>query len=131
MWDPWEATSDLTVVEGPCPVPGVYFPDHHAIVLAAGQSASMRRSVLAEELGHHELGHLPVTNPVELARMEFRARRWAAHRLIDFGDLLGAVVGACSIDEAAELLEVDSDLVRLRVSLLSDEELRMLEEVGG
>ncbi len=40
------------------------------------------RSVLAHELGHAHLGHLPTRHPAFRARQERQADEWAARRLI-------------------------------------------------
>lgn len=79
------------------------------------------------ELAHHDLDHWPVQDPVEEARQELRARRWAAVRLIDVDQILEAVKWTPYLHEVAELLDVDPDLLAVRVELMDDEERTLLE----
>jgi Zn-dependent peptidase ImmA (M78 family) len=122
-WNPWTHANDqhpnVDVYTTPCSVPGLYFPDEHAIIIAEGQSRIMRRSVLAEELAHLELGHRPHSNRIETERMELRARRWAALRLITLDELADAIVGTASWFEVAEYLDVDESLLRQRLGDLT------------
>ena len=122
-WNPWAELgerSELTIVFVPgCPARGAYFPDRNLIVIAAGQTRAVRRSVAAEELGHHELGHRRGASPADTARMENRARSWAAERLITIDSLAEAVVGAARWDEVAETLDVDLAVLMGRLEQLS------------
>ena len=129
-WNPWAELgerTELTVVFVPgCPVPGAYFPDRNLIVVAAGQSRAMRRSVAAEELAHHELGHRRDTRPGEVERIEYRARSWAAERLITVEDLADALVGAASWPDVAETLDVDVVLLRDRLADLEYDDIQTI-----
>ncbi|MFJ6550190.1 ImmA/IrrE family metallo-endopeptidase [Microbacterium sp. NPDC091676] len=72
----------LRVVERPGPTPGGFQPVTRTIRLAPGMSRRTARSVLAHELGHAHLGHLPTRQPALRARQERQADEWAARRLI-------------------------------------------------
>ena len=126
-WNPWaelRERPELTIVFVPmCPAKGAYFPDRNLIVIAAGQTRALRRSVAAEELGHHELGHRRSAVPGDTARMEKRARSWAAERLISVEALAEALVGAAHWDEVAETLDVDLAILMGRVEQLSGGEM--------
>lgn len=113
------------------PVRGLYCPQQSAIVIRRGQTRRMRRSVLAEELGHHELGHTPASDRQATARMELRARRWAARQLISLTDLADALCDAGSWAEAAEQLDVDVDLLHARTAALTAGEMDRLRGLVG
>ena len=127
MWNPWDELDGAQVVYGPCPINGLYWPAGQAILIREGLPAATERSVLAEEIAHHRLGHRPHHDRAEVDRMELRARRWAAVRLITLDDLVAAMRGADSFFEVVEELGVDSELLEVRVRWLSDEELEELE----
>lgn len=133
-WDPWEHAvetgADVFEMRG-APIPGVYFPSRDAIVIDPSQSAAVQRSALAEELTHRDLDHWPVDNEIENARLEVRARKYAAIRLMSIEALAQAMVAADSWFEVAEQLLVDPDLLMVRVRGLSGEEReRVLRLVG-
>lgn len=108
------------------PVRGLYAPDLQAICIRAGQTRRARRSILAEELAHHELAHQPCSDRGETARLECRARRWAACRLISVEQLAAALVGACCWAEVAEQLDVDPDMLHARTACLDEGERAVL-----
>ena len=134
-WNPWTEVgerSELTVVFVPgCPVAGAYFPDRNLIVIAAGQSRAMRRSVVAEELGHHELGHRRSPQPREVDRMEHQARAWAAKRLITEDDLADGLIGATHWSDVAETLDVDVALLKDRLLGLSGQAIESIRRRVG
>lgn len=80
--------------------------------------------MLTHELAHHDLGHRPTTNPALADRQEERARRWAAVRLVDLQDLKAALRGADNLVEVAEELQVDPELLEVRLRWLDDNERR-------
>ena len=130
-WDPWghldESDADLMWNALPH-VAGAYVPDRQLVILHPGKTAITQRSTLAEELANYELDHWPVEDPVETARMELRARRWAAIRLVTVDQILEAVRWTPYLHEVAELLDVDPDLLAVRVELMSDEDRLLLDE---
>ena len=134
-WNPWDELRRLAervdVVFAPAPIPGLYFPDEATIVIAQGQTRTMRRSVVAEELGHHVLGHRPHIDPIEVGRMELRAKRWAAERLITIEALTSAVIAASSWSEVSESLDVAPEFLLQRVADLSSEQLGALRLLVG
>lgn len=72
----------LRIVERPGRTRGGFDPETRTIRLAPGMSGRTMRSVLAHELGHAHLGHLPTSAPVLRAQQERRADEWAARQLI-------------------------------------------------
>ncbi|WP_223628252.1 ImmA/IrrE family metallo-endopeptidase [Microbacterium sp. EST19A] len=72
----------VRIVERAGPTPGGFEPASRTIRLAPGMSARTTRSVLAHELGHVVLGHLPSTVPAVRRQQEHQADEWAARRLI-------------------------------------------------
>lgn len=61
---------------------GGFDPASRTIRIDPGMSARTTRSVLAHELAHAVLGHLPTTVPAVRRQQERRADEWAACRLI-------------------------------------------------
>lgn len=130
-WDPWGhlKESDVDLMWSPLPhVAGAYVPERRLVILHPKTTVVNQRSALAEELAHDELDHWPVEDSVELARMELRARRWAAIRLISAEQILEAVIWTPYLHEVAELLDVDPDLLMVRVELMTDDERSLLDE---
>lgn len=126
MWDPWEHLDGAIVVFGPCPIEGLYWPAGNAILIRHGLPAAIERSVLAEEIAHHRLGHHPHADPAEVDRMELRASRWAAVRLVTIEALAEAMRHTDHLFEMAELLGVDPELLEVRLRWLSESERREL-----
>lgn len=124
MWDPWAFAEEerARIGFGQLPAKGVYVPAIDCIVLQTGLPAAQERSVLAEELAHRTLGHRPHPSKAEVDRMEERARRWAAVRLVSIADVLEALRSADNIFEIAEHLGVDPELLEVRLKWLTDEE---------
>jgi Zn-dependent peptidase ImmA (M78 family) len=116
---------DVVLIPG-LPVRGLYFPELQAICIRSGLTQSGRRCVLAHELAHHVLGHQPHPDRLERGRMEVRAARWAACRLISLEELAAAVRGALSWGEVAETLDVDEPTLRCRIGYLTDQERQRL-----
>jgi Zn-dependent peptidase ImmA (M78 family) len=97
------------------------------IALRAGTSAAQRRCTLAHELVHLErgVGDCGQWN----AREELLVHREVARRLIPFADLASAVrlLGdSAALAELARALDVDSETARLRLDLLTRDELDRL-----
>jgi len=73
---------DLRVVERGGETPGGFDPLSRTIRISPGMSARTTRSVLAHELGHAVLGHVPRAGRIARDRQEQRADEWAARLLI-------------------------------------------------
>lgn len=133
-WNPWRELGrypEVLLVFAPIPRPGVYFPDEQAIVVDSRQGRAMRRSAVTEELAHHTLDHRPHPDPIETARLELRARRWALERLIPIEELADALVAWLSLAEVAEALEVDEEMVQQRIDGLDPSARRLLRRRLG
>lgn len=124
MWDPWVFAEEehATIGFGHLPVKGVYVPAVDCIVLQRGLPTADERSVLAEELAHRTLGHHPHPSKVEVDRMEQRASRWAAIRLVSLDALAEALRASSNSFEVAEELGVDPELLEVRIRWLTDDE---------
>lgn len=72
----------LQVVERAGGTRGGFDPLSRTIRLDPGMSGRTRRSVLAHELAHAVLGHVPTTARLPRERQERRADEWAARLLI-------------------------------------------------
>ncbi|MFS0895722.1 ImmA/IrrE family metallo-endopeptidase [Microbacterium sp. 179-I 3D3 NHS] len=72
----------VRVIERPGATRGGFDPVTKTIRLDPGMSARTARSVLAHELGHVALGHLPSTDPAVSRQQERQADEWAARLLI-------------------------------------------------
>lgn len=84
MWNPdlHALEHGLEVVEAPIPETGRYYHHERLIVLRAGMSQLTRRCAFA-----HELGHAHYNDTTTTPRIEARADRWAAGRLIHAADV--------------------------------------------
>lgn len=82
--DMWDLADELglTVIEQHGEHTSGYKPSENHVRLTPGMRGRVLRSVLAHEIAHHALGHLPVPPGAERDRQEAAANRWAALRLI-------------------------------------------------
>lgn len=112
----------VRVVERPGRTRGGYDPTTRTIRLAPGMSARTTRSVLAHELGHACLGHLPATTSATRTQQERQADEWAASRLItprayaEAEEVRGPHLAslAFELDVTIELVEAYQRLLRQR-----------------
>lgn len=102
----------LTIIEEYGRHAAGYRPDENVIRLWPGLSAVDRRSLLAHELGHHVLGHVPTPPGVTHDKNERAASEWAADRLISLAAYreVEAIRGG-HIESMAHDLEVHPKLV--------------------
>lgn len=77
------------------------------------------------ELGHAHYGHVGVTG-----KQETLANRWAAYRLIDFGDLLTLASVEQSSSGVAASLEVMPDVLETYLQLLTRDQLGALRSAA-
>lgn len=120
--DVWDLAADLglTVVESSAAHRSGYWPDERLIHLRRGMSSRTVRSVLAHEIAHHVLGHLPTLFGPIRNRQERQANEWAADYLIDRQDYIeveylreGHVPSmAFDLDVAPELVVAYQSLIR-------------------
>ncbi len=133
MWDPWEEAERLDVeilfIPG-LSVGGCYYPARRIVFIDSTRPAVRQRCALAEELGHHVLGHRPNPDPTETARLEYRARKWAAQALLPV-ELLAAELDGDPMAEAAERLNVTEGILRRRLETLPEDERDELERRSG
>lgn len=124
MWDPWQFAREerARIGFGRLPLKGVYVPAIDCIVLHDDLTAVEERTVLAEELAHRALDHRPHPSKAEVDRMELRARRWAAVRLVSLDALAEALRSSSNSFEVAEELGVDPELLEVRIRWLTDDE---------
>lgn len=129
MWHPWRALRRLVNVDLiltrrlPIGVRGV--TDGQRIWLDDQQLQSERRSTLAHELAHIELGHTGECTPVEEAQARALAARW----LIRMELLLDALAWTENLEELADELWVDLDTLMARLDGLTVEERQMIQEL--
>jgi Zn-dependent peptidase ImmA (M78 family) len=72
----------LHLIECAGPTPGGFDPRSRTIRISPGMSERTARSVLAHELAHAVLGHVPADDVAARDRQEVRADEWAAQLLI-------------------------------------------------
>lgn len=85
------------------------------------------RSALAHEIAHYDVP----SGAFQGASLEAEVNRIAAERLIDFDELVSAAKWADSIEEMAEELHVNDDLVRARISGLTGAEAKSFQYQAG
>ena len=104
---------------------GGYDPTTRTIRLSPGMSARTTRSVLAHELGHACLGHIPPASSAMRAQQERQADEWAASRLItphayaEAEEVRGPHLAslAFELDVTIELIEAYQRLLRQNLLL--------------
>lgn len=102
------------------------------IALRAGTSAAQRRCTLAHEIVHLERG-VGDCGPWS-GREELLVHREVARRLIPIADLASAVRylgGSAVLAELAQVLEVDLETARLRLDMLTTDELTRICSTGA
>lgn len=72
----------LKLIERAGDTHGGFEPHSATIRITPGMSSRTTCSVVAHELGHALLGHVPTTDATTRARQERRADEWAARQLI-------------------------------------------------
>lgn len=124
VWDPELAAAEmgLDVIRLPMSIRGFYDPDREVAVVNSDLTQIQTRSVIAHEVAHHALGHIGTSDPIGRSRQEERARRWAAIRLVSIADVLEALRATGNLFEVAEELQVDPELLELRLRWLTDDE---------
>lgn len=122
MYHPWRALRALEHVElvwQPLP-DGILAATDGAdrIWMDPRQRQAKRRSTLAHELAHIELGHVGGCTPAQ----DVEADQLAARRLIPLDRLADALQWARCLDEAADELWVDRDTLSTRLRHLHPSE---------
>lgn len=129
MFHPWRRLRDLQYVRLHWEVmPGVLGETNgiDLVWMHPHQGQAQRRSTVAHELAHIELGHTAgCTGPDERA-----ARELAARWLITLRALAEAARWSSRVEEIAEELWVDTDTLRTRVLTLTEAEHQALIDEG-
>lgn len=118
MYHPWRAFRALAhftlhIADLPVGVLGVTDFDRRTVTLAKGLDQAERRSTIAHEVEHIYRGWAPCSS-----REECQVDRAAARKLIGIRELGEALAWAHNLDEAAEELWVDIDMLRVRLEHL-------------
>lgn len=111
-------------------------PAHQMILMAQGFSQRARRCALAHELAHIDLGHSGVAEYPDADRQDDRihdaANRLAARRLIPLDRLGKALAWSQNLEEVADELWVEPEMLQTRLRHLHPSERhylrRQLEE---
>jgi len=90
-----------------------------------------RRCTLVHELVHAERGDVPCDDEVLEARQERRVEREAARRLVGLGALAEALRWSEDVREVAEILDVDTATLDMRIESLTTDDRRSLRAVLG
>ena len=129
--NPWGALRDqgeLTLVFAAMADAGRYYQHHRAIVLADDLTQAQRRCTLAHELVHAERGDISCCSDWHANKQERRVDQLAARRLIGLDQLIDALLWGDDERELAEVLWVDVETVRARLSGLTEVEKQIIEE---
>lgn len=111
---------------------GWYDQETRTVTVSAGMPWRKKRSTLAHELAHVELGHAMRPGwwgSLYEPAMEAEADELAARELIPLHQLADVLRTARDAEEAAARLDVDRHTVRVRVETLTAAERRYVEEV--
>lgn len=90
------------------------------------QSEKAEKVQLTHELGHHQTDTIyhESDNLSEKSRCEYRANKWAVHRLLPYEDMKAAMEkGIIEIWELAEYFDVTEDFIQLCFRHYQDEGL--------
>jgi len=123
-YNPWHQVGQRPDIEVSCRAhlhgaEGAWVPAERVILLSRTLGWRSRRSVLAHELVHIELGHRRSGLPWFDRRQERDAIDTAARRLIHVEELAGALLWSQDEYELAEELDVDVGTVRTRLAGLT------------
>jgi hypothetical protein len=134
-YDPWHDLAvnwpDVEVVIEPMGGRLLGVLRYPVIALRAGTSAAQRRCTLAHEIVHLERG-VGDCAPWS-GREELHVHREVARRLIPIADLAAAVRelgGTAVLSELAHALDVDLETARLRLDMLTADELASVCPAG-
>jgi Zn-dependent peptidase ImmA (M78 family) len=105
---------------------GCWDPDTALIWLDNRLTQAERRSTLTHELIHAERGDEPCATEWHERHQERPVERAAALRLIAFDDLMDALAWCMSMEEVTEELHVDRAILDARLSMLDDEDQRII-----
>jgi hypothetical protein len=135
-YDPWHDLAvnwpEIEVVTEPMGGRLLGLLRYPVIALRADTSAAQRRCTLAHEIVHLERG-VGNCGPWA-AREELLVHREVARRLIPVSDLAAAVRslgGSAVLAELAQALEVDVETARLRLDMLTSDELACICRAGA
>lgn len=123
----------VQVTEAPTPVGvlGYYDPDSRQVVVRPGLSWRSRRSTIAHELAHVEMGDSsePTWWSQENSdRVEDAADEIAARDLLrSLAALTDVLAWASDVDQVADAMGVDTDTVLARMRTLTDNERRYVD----
>jgi hypothetical protein len=131
QWSPWrhlrENHPTITVYE--YELPGTYLgcTDHDKglIYVDSRLNQAERRCTLAHEIGHLERGPVP-KQPLAAIREELAVDKWAAEKLIRVQDLISAFRWTSDLNEAAEELWVDQNMLLARLRWMSPADRTLL-----
>ena len=131
-YSPWGDAAarhpDVHISAADChPARGAWVPEARVILLDRRLRRTERRTVLAHEIAHVDLGHRPTGRRWFDRRQEREANRLADQRLVPLDALAGALRWALCAEEAAHELDVTVDVVRRRLAALTDGEKTWIE----
>lgn len=106
---------------------GRYYPQFRTILIRQDLGQAERRSTVAHELAHAELGHSAQRCPILGLRQETEANRRASRKLITVDQLVTALMWSQDEFQLAEELWVDVETVRARLAGLTDDERDYIE----
>lgn len=128
-WRRFRAKEGWTLIWSTLPDGLKGFTDHttHTVLLDKDLQQTDRRCTICHELAHIERGPVP-SDPILKAREESAVERQAARELIDLDALLDALKWAHNVPEAADVLWVSDDVLKVRMEHLQPDERAWIEE---
>lgn len=120
----------VTEAQTPDGISGYYDPDRRTVVIARGLSMQERASTLAHELVHAEVGDATSRawwSRANAEAVEDCADEIAARNLIMLPDLVDALIDSEDVQDVADALDVDAEMVQVRIDTLTPAERRYVD----
>lgn len=126
-----ETSPDVVHRTLPNGVVGYYSRKENRIYLDPALSQGQMTSTLAHEMIHAERGDYATGNELLDLKQEVAVEKEASRRLINIQELLHAARSCHSLEELAEDLVVDEEMLETRISMLTEDQARQLKTICG
>lgn len=126
-----ETSPDVVHRNLPSGVVGYYSRKENRIYIDPALSQGQLRSTLAHEMIHAERGDYASGNEWLDLKQELAVEREASRRLISIPELFHGARTCHSLEELAEYLVVDEEMLETRISMLTEAQAAQLKTICG